>query len=89
MLEDVRAFEVVRGVPRLPEQRRAGRAGTQRHGDAGIALLLSHYASRQPAPPMEVTLGPRRHEVGYEIDPMREPDELTDALEEFSGGGAW
>ena len=46
VLEDVRAFEIVRGVPRLPDKRRPGKAGGQRHGDAGIALLLSHYASR-------------------------------------------
>lgn len=46
VLEDLRAFEMIRGVPRLTDKRRPGQAGGQRHGDAGIALLLSHFASR-------------------------------------------
>ncbi len=43
VLEDLRAFRLVRGVPRLPE----GKTDTkgERHGDSGMALALSWYAS--------------------------------------------
>ncbi|MEB3470147.1 terminase family protein [Pasteurella multocida] len=46
MLDDLRAFQVVRGVPRIPDKRSIGKSGTQRHGDAGIAKLLLYYAYR-------------------------------------------
>ena len=46
ILADLRAFEVVRGVPRIPDKRTTGKSGTQRHGDAGIAYLLLYYAYR-------------------------------------------
>ena len=46
ILADLRAFEVVRGVPRIPDKRTTGKSGTQRHGDAGIAYLLMYYAYR-------------------------------------------
>lgn len=39
-------FQVVRGVPRIPDKRSIGKSGTQRHGDAGIAKLLLYYAYR-------------------------------------------
>lgn len=35
------------GVPRIPTTRTQGADGKKRHGDAGIALLLAHYASRE------------------------------------------
>ena len=47
VLDDLRAFEMVKGVPRIPEARTKGSDGTKRHGDSGIALLLAHYASRE------------------------------------------
>lgn len=47
ILADLRAFEIVRGVPRIPETRTTGKDGKKRHGDSGIALLLAHYASRE------------------------------------------
>lgn len=47
-LNDLRAVEVVRGVPRVPESRSKAKAdGGQRHGDAAIALALAHFASRE------------------------------------------
>lgn len=46
MLDDLRAFQVVRGVPRIPDKRTTGQNGTQRHGDTGIAKLLLYYAYR-------------------------------------------
>ena len=47
ILADLRAFELVRGVPRIPDTRTKGTDGKTRHGDTGIALLLAHYASRE------------------------------------------
>ncbi|MXZ81644.1 MAG: hypothetical protein F4Z15_09910, partial [Gammaproteobacteria bacterium] len=43
VLDDLRAFRVIRGVPRLPEGK-TGRSG-ERHGDAGMALALAWFAS--------------------------------------------
>ena len=48
ILADLRSFQVVKGVPRIPDKRLKGTDGkTKRHGDTAIALLLAHYASRQ------------------------------------------
>jgi phage FluMu gp28-like protein len=47
ILVDLRAIKVVKGVARVPEKKTAGKDGGQRHGDAGVALALMHYASRQ------------------------------------------
>ncbi|HEY1136584.1 MAG TPA: hypothetical protein VGE64_03745 [Xanthomonadaceae bacterium] len=45
-LGDLRSIKVVKGVPRLPDKRGSGSDGGKRHGDAGIAIALMHYASR-------------------------------------------
>jgi phage FluMu gp28-like protein len=59
-LADLRAFELVRGVPRIPDVRSTDADGNKRHGDAGVALLLAHYASRQDGAPIEFeSLGQR------------------------------
>ncbi|HED4400702.1 TPA: hypothetical protein R4323_002168, partial [Pasteurella multocida] len=48
ILADLRSFQVVKGVPRIPDKRTKSTDGkTKRHGDTAIALLLAHYASRQ------------------------------------------
>lgn len=41
--DDLRAIEVIKGIPRLPE----GKTGSSknRHGDAAIALVMAYYAS--------------------------------------------
>ncbi len=44
---DIRAFRVVKGVARIPEQRTTEKGGDKRHGDAGVALVLGDFASRQ------------------------------------------
>ena len=46
-LADLRAFELVKGVPRISDTRIRGADGNKRHGDTAIALLLAHYASRE------------------------------------------
>lgn len=61
VLDDLRAFEMVRGVPRIPDGKTEGQSGGQRHGDAGISLLLAHFASRNAASPIEYTGAPGRH----------------------------
>ncbi len=63
VLEDLRAFEVRRGVPRLKEKRTKDSSG-QRHGDAGIALLLGHWASRQPAVEFDSLSSGERASIG-------------------------
>lgn len=50
-VDDLRAFQVVKGIPLLPDKRTTGTDNSQRHGDAGVAVLLSHAASRAEAPP--------------------------------------
>ncbi len=50
---DLAAFRMVRGVPRVPDLRVQAEGGGKRHGDAGIAILLAHAASRSNYVPME------------------------------------
>ncbi|MDK4526191.1 terminase family protein [Kingella kingae] len=47
ILADLRAFELIKGIPRIPDTRTRGADGNKRHGDTAIALLLAHYASRE------------------------------------------
>lgn len=68
VVDDLRAFEVIRGVPRLPDVRTSGASGTSRHGDAGIALLLGHYASRHLAAPIEFMAAGRRDSIALSND---------------------
>lgn len=59
VLKDLRAFERVRGIPKIPEKRTTSADGkSKRHGDSGICLLLLDYARR-------VIEGIKR-EYGYE-----------------------
>lgn len=46
VVDDLRAFQVVNGIPQIPATRTQGEDGQQRHGDAGVAILLAHAASR-------------------------------------------
>ena len=48
-LDDLRAFQVIKGLPQLPDTKTKGRDGRQRHGDAGVAYLLAYAASRSEA----------------------------------------
>lgn len=65
VLTDLRAIKVVRGVARVPDARTSGKDGGQRHGDAGIAIALMHYASRTPGSEIEFTAVPR-HSRGFD-----------------------
>ena len=44
ILDDLRAFKMVKGVAKLPEARTKDATG-QRHGDSGVALALAVYAA--------------------------------------------
>lgn len=52
VLADLRAVQMVRGVPRIPDTRTVGEDKGKRHGDAAVAVALAYYASR------EINLGP-------------------------------
>lgn len=65
VLADLRAIKMVRGVARVPEKKAAGSDGGQRHGDAGIAIALMHYASRFPGAAIDFTAAPK-HSRGFD-----------------------
>jgi phage FluMu gp28-like protein len=53
VLADLLSVQVIGGTPRLPPVRKkqialVGTRNVKRHGDAAVAILLAHYASRQP-----------------------------------------
>lgn len=65
VVDDLRAFQVIKGIPMIPDKRTQGEDGQQRHGDAGVAILLAHAASRQDVVPMEFqSLGKTRFATG-------------------------
>lgn len=78
VLSDLRAFEVVKGVPRIPDKRSTDAEGKKRHGDAGVSLLLGHYASRADFAPIEFeSLGVERVSSGldgWSSDTWHEPN---------------
>lgn len=47
VLDDLRALQVIKGIPKLPDAKTG--ADKSRHGDAAIALALAYYASHQQA----------------------------------------
>jgi phage FluMu gp28-like protein len=65
-LDDLRAVQVVKGVPRIPDTRTVGSDQGKRHGDAAVAVALAYYASREinKGP---VTVKSRRHRTGRNI----------------------
>ena len=67
VIEDHRAFRLVKGVARIPEQ---GKTNTnkERHGDSGIAHLLADYASKNPEAPIEFIELPSRDQLERNAD---------------------
>lgn len=53
VLQDLRQLQVIRGVPKLGDDRRKGHDGGDRHGDAAVALALAYRASLIDAAPIE------------------------------------
>ena len=66
VLADLRAVQVVKGVPRIPETRTTGEDKGKRHGDAAVAVALAYFASREinKGP---VTVKSRRRRTGARI----------------------
>ncbi|MDP3324230.1 MAG: hypothetical protein Q8S71_11875 [Hydrogenophaga sp.] len=63
-LSDLRAVQIVRGVPRVPDTRSTGEDKGKRHGDAAVAVALAYYASRElNAGPVQVGSRPARQSV--------------------------
>ena len=59
---DLNAFKVINGIPKLPKTKNKSKIkGPARHGDAGIAYLLAHFASKMP-----------KHDYSYQT-PKRDP----------------
>lgn len=68
VLNDLRAVQLVRGVPRVPEKRATDKDGNKRHGDAAIALALAYYASREmTAGPVHVASRAARHSLRTQL----------------------
>ena len=51
VLDDLRAFRLIRGVPRLPEGKTDSKG--ERHGDSGMALALAWHASATGGGPID------------------------------------
>lgn len=47
VMADLRAIQMVRGVPRIPDSRTTGEDAGKRHGDAAVAVALAYFASRE------------------------------------------
>ena len=52
ILADLRAVQVIKGVPRIPDQRTTGKDAGKRHGDAAVPPALAYFAS------LEINRGP-------------------------------
>jgi phage FluMu gp28-like protein len=53
VLQDLRSFKQIQGVAQIPSDERTlekAKRGRKRHGDAGIACLLGHFASERDIP---------------------------------------
>ena len=63
-LADLRAVQVVRGVPRVPDVRSTGEDRGKRHGDVAVAVALAYYASRElNSGPVYVASRPRSSRI--------------------------
>jgi len=95
IINDHRTIKMERGVARVPAGRNTGGERAQRHGDAAIAAVLAHYASRMqvvdygytPAPRVRPNIdeGPAE---GHRLS-LRAPDAADDEVLNFRPKGAW
>jgi phage FluMu gp28-like protein len=51
VIEDHRAFKIIKGVAKLPESKTKGQDKKQRHGDSGVSGAMAWYATRQEGGP--------------------------------------
>ena len=68
IMDDHRAFVLVKGVARIPDVRSNGAVGNKRHGDTAIAHLLADYAAKNPSAPIEFMALPSREEMTRDMD---------------------
>ena len=47
VIEDHRAFKMIKGVAKLPDSKNKGKDKKQRHGDSGVSGALANYATTQ------------------------------------------
>jgi phage FluMu gp28-like protein len=47
ILDDLRAIQVIKGIPRIPEGKTKTGQGQQRHGDAAVAFCMAWFATNQ------------------------------------------
>ena len=64
-MDDLRAVETVKGVPKIPPRRTVDRTGGKRHGDAAVALLLANSVARVESVPIEFESAGQRETAGY------------------------
>ncbi len=79
VLDDLRALQVIKGIPRLPDTKTG--SDKDRHGDAAIAIALAYYASVMDTMEIDFTPAPASTS-GWSGAPV--DDEHSAA-----GGGAW
>ena len=79
LVEDHRAFKLVRGVARLPE----GKTSGERHGDGAMACVLADHAASLDTTEIDFIRVPRSGTT----DPNDEEDDMSDGF--GTGGGAW
>ena len=77
VLDDLRMVKLVRGVARIPDRRRTAE-GEQRHGDAAIASVLAHAASRAEYEEIAYQAAPPRHLAPPARGWRSRPDDLDD-----------
>ena len=88
VLDDLRAFRIVRGVPRLPDGKTDARG--ERHGDSGMALALAWYASEHCGSTIDGLALPPREDSGFDgIRPAPVDADLGLAPLDSSGLGAF
>ena len=63
IIEDHRAFKVVKGVGRLPEGKTNAKSRHQRHGDSGIAGAMAWHATNQEEELDNTILSDMEHET--------------------------
>lgn len=67
-MDDLRLFEVIKGVARMPDRKIVGTDGKKRHGDSGIAILMMHAASLAKDSPIEYQGIPGRRSAESDDD---------------------
>ncbi len=84
VLDDLRAIQVIKGIPRLPD----GKTGDarNRHGDAAIALAMAWYASQLDVVEIDFTPVPI---AGTWSGASQHDDDDDDMTDTSGGGGAW